>query len=411
MRWWLDKGVDGFRMDVINFISKAARYPEGRSMGDEQYTDGSPFFINGPHVHDYLREMNEKVLRHYNAVTVGECPGNSIQSSFLSPLSIAGAHVHDAELFSSPDRHEVNMIFTFEHMDLDGGKWTPQRLDLRALKHHFTTWQTALHGKGWNSLYWNNHDQPRIVSRWGNDSAPYRVLSAKMLATCLHFLCGTPYVYQGEEIGQCAMITPVTVIVPTCLGMTNVRFPSLDDYRDIETINFHREAKRSGLSPEEVMASIYAKSRDNARTPMQWSGHLANGGFTDGALEVTPWINVNPNYTDINAEAALNDPQSIFYYYQKLIELRRTMPIIVYGRYELLHEENPHVFIYKRCNEQGATLLIACNFSSESTVLVDAPLAEQVKHCGQCLISNYDQTDKADWLIFRPYEAWALQLD
>lgn len=365
-------------MDVINFISKAANYPEGRVTDDEQYTDGSPFFINGPHVHDYLREMNEKVLRHYNAVTVGECPG---------------ARIHDAELFSSPDRHEVDMIFTFEHMDLDGGKWTPRLLDLRALKHHFTVWQTALHGKGWNSLYWNNHDQPRIVSRWGNDSAPYRVLSAKMLATCLHFLCGTPYVYQGEEI-----------------GMTNVRFSSLADYRDVETLNFHRDATRSGLSPEEVMASIYAKSRDNARTPMQWSGHVVNGGFTNGALKATPWINVNPNYTDINVEEALNDPQSIFYYYQKLIELRRTMPVIVYGRYELLHEENPHVFIYKRYNEQGETLVIACNFSCETTELVDAQLAEQLKHYRQCLISNYEQTGRDDWLNFRPYEAWTLQL-
>jgi len=185
MRFWLDKGVDGFRMDVINFISKVAGYPEGRQI-DEQHTDGSPFFINGPTVHKHIQEMNEKVLSHYNIVTVGECPG---------------ARLSHAEMFSSPERKELNMIFTFEHMNLDGSKWTPQLLDLRKLKNFFTTWQKGLYGKGWNSLYWNNHDQPRIVSRWGNDSAPYRVLSAKMLATCLHFLCGTPYIYQGEEIG------------------------------------------------------------------------------------------------------------------------------------------------------------------------------------------------------------------
>ncbi|CAF2620674.1 unnamed protein product [Rotaria sp. Silwood2] len=188
MRWWLDKGVDGFRMDVINFISKADGYPEGKPIDDDHHqTDGSPYFINGPHVHDYIQEMNEKVLRHYNIVTVGECPGG---------------HLEDAELFSSPERNELNMIFTFEHMDLDGGKWTPKLLDLRLLKDNFTEWQKHLYRRGWNSLYWNNHDQPRIVSRWGNDSPQYRVLSAKMLGTCLHFLCGTPYVYQGEEIGK-----------------------------------------------------------------------------------------------------------------------------------------------------------------------------------------------------------------
>ncbi|CAF2990292.1 unnamed protein product [Rotaria sp. Silwood2] len=203
IRWWLNKGVDGFRMDVINFISKAPGYPEGYYDDGKQYSDGTSYYINGPHLHEYLQEMHEQVLRHYNIVTVGECPG---------------AQLHEAELITNPSRKELDMIFTFEHMDLDGGrhqtftslvdpgnrdgKWTPKLLDLRELKHHFTTWQKGLFGKGWNSLYWNNHDQPRIVSRWGNDSSQYRVLSAKMLGTCLHFLCGTPYVYQGEEIGK-----------------------------------------------------------------------------------------------------------------------------------------------------------------------------------------------------------------
>ncbi|CAF1403181.1 unnamed protein product [Rotaria magnacalcarata] len=378
MRWWLDKGVDGFRMDVINFISKTDGYPEGAPIGDGYHTNGSPYFINGPHVHEYIQEMNEKVLRHYNIVTVGECPG---------------AHLREAELFSSPDRNELNMIFTFEHMNLDGSKWEPKLLDLRLLKHHFTVWQQQLYGRGWNSLYWNNHDQPRIVSRWGNDSAQYRVLSAKMLATCLHFLRGTPYIYQGEEI-----------------GMTNVRFPTLADYRDIETINFHRDALESGFTLEKIMAGIYAKSRDNARTPMQWSGNLPHGGFTNGQTDITPWIKVNPNYTDINVEQALNDPQSTFYYYQKLIELRRQMTIIVHGKYDIFHKDNRHIFIYKRYNDEGHELIIACNFSMEPTKIADSQLSERLKNHKRLLISNYEQDNKSDWLDFRPYEAWALEI-
>jgi oligo-1,6-glucosidase len=285
------------------------------------------------------------------------------------------------------------MIFTFEHMDLDGGKWTPKLLDLRTLKNTFTTWQKGLYGKGWNSLYWNNHDQPRIVSRWGNDSAPYRVLSAKMFGTCLHFLCGTPYIYQGEEI-----------------GMTNVHFPTLAEYRDIETTNFHRDAIEQGLSLEEIMAAIYAKSRDNARTPMQWSGELPHGGFSAGAVDVTPWIPVNPNYTDINVEQALNDPQSIFYYYQKLVELRRQMPIIVRGKYDILHEENTHIYMYKRYNDEGQELIIACNFSQQPIKIDDAQLSQRLTQHKRLLISNYDQDNKSDWLDFRAYEAWALEL-
>ncbi|CAF0838502.1 unnamed protein product [Rotaria sordida] len=378
MRWWLDKGVDGFRMDVINFISKADGYPEGEPFDDGLHTDGSPYFINGPRIHEYIQEMNEKVLRHYNIVTVGECPGG---------------HLKEAELFSSPERNELNMIFTFEHMDLDGGKWTPKLLDLRLLKEHFTTWQKDLYKKGWNSLYWNNHDQPRIVSRWGNDSPQYRVVSAKMLGTCLHFLCGTPYVYQGEEI-----------------GMTNVRFPVLAEYRDIETTNFHRDAVQQGLVLEEIMAAIYAKSRDNARTPIQWSGKLPHGGFTNGEANVVPWIQVNPNYVDINVEQALEDPQSIFYYYQKLIELRRQMTIIVHGKYDILHKDNTHIFMYKRYNDEGQELIIACNFSKEQTKIDDIELSKRLKNHKRLLISNYEQDNKSDWLDFRPYEAWALEI-
>ncbi|CAF1030076.1 unnamed protein product [Adineta steineri] len=378
MRLWLDKGVDGFRLNVINFLSKTPDYPEGKHYDESQYTDGTPYFINGPKIHDYLQEMNDKVFKYYKIVTVGECPG---------------AHLHDAELYSSSKRKELNMIFTCEHLDLDGGKWSPKLLDLRCLKHHFTTWQKGLYGKGWNSLYWNNHDQPRIVSRWGNDTAPYRDLSAKMLATCLHFLCGTPYIYQGEEI-----------------GMTNVRFSSLADYRDIETTNFQSDATQSGLTLEEIMASIYAKSRDNARTPMQWSANLPHAGFTNGVVDVTPWINVNSNYTDINVEQALNDPQSLFYFYQKLIQLRRTMPIIVHGKYEILHEENTHVFMYKRYNDNGQEIIIACNFSQQPIIIDDAQLNEKIQKRKQILITNYEEHLKSDWLDFRPYEAWAIEI-
>ncbi|CAF1105123.1 unnamed protein product [Rotaria sordida] len=397
MRWWLDKGVDGFRMDVINFISKVPGYPEGQVDDGRQYSDGTPYYINGPRLHEYLQEMHEQVLRHYNIVTVGECPG---------------AHLHEAELITNPTRKELDMVFTFEHMNIDGGrrqtfasvvhsgnhegKWIPKLLDLRELKLHFTTWQKGLIGKGWNSLYWNNHDQPRIVSRWGNDSSQYRVLSAKMLGTCLHFLSGTPYVYQGEEI-----------------GMTNVRFPLLADYRDIETTNFHRDAIQSGVSLEEIMAVIYTKSRDNTRTPMQWSGSLIHGGFTNGVADVKPWINVNSNYTDINVEDALNDSSSIFYYYQKLIQLRKEMSIMVYGNYDVLHEEHMHIFMYKRFNEGIQEIIVACNFSQQSVTIDDSSLNERLKKNGRLLISNYDDNqvnNKSDWLHFRAYETWAIEL-
>ncbi|CAF3638772.1 unnamed protein product [Rotaria sp. Silwood1] len=379
MHWWLAKGVDGFRLNVINFLSKTPGYPEGKYYNKSQYTDGSTHFINGPHVHEYVKEMYEKVFQHYKIITIGECPGS---------------HLHDAELFTSPKQKELNMIFTFEHLDLDGGKWTPKLLDLRCLKHHFTSWQNGLYGNGWNSLYWNNHDQPRIVSRWGNDTAIYRNLSAKMLATCLHFLCGTPFIYQGEEI-----------------GMTNVRFPSLADYRDIETTNFHSDASQSGLTLEEIMAAIYAKSRDNARTPMQWSGDLPHGGFTLGAVDVLPWINVNSNYTDINVEQALNDSQSIFYYYQKLIQLRRTMSIIVNGKYAILHEENTHIFMYKRYYDHNQQeIIVACNFSQQPIIIDDIELSEKIKKRKQILISNYEKHKESDWLNFRPYEAWAIEI-
>ncbi|HEY4553531.1 MAG TPA: alpha-glucosidase, partial [Bacillaceae bacterium] len=255
MKFWLDKGIDGFRMDVINFISKVDGLPDGIVHEGASYGDGSPYFMNGPRIHEYLQEMNREVLSNYDILTVGEMPGG---------------RVNHAKVYTDPENKELNMVFTFEHMGLDSGpgeKWNLKPLDLIDLKENFEKWQKGLHGIGWNSLYWNNHDQPRIVSRFGNDRE-YRVESAKMLATCLHMLQGTPYIYQGEEI-----------------GMTNVRFETIDQYQDVETLNMYKEKHEKGIPHEKIMESIYVKGRDNARTPMQWNDS-PHGGFTGG----TPWI-------------------------------------------------------------------------------------------------------------------------
>ncbi|MBY0148413.1 alpha-glucosidase [Neobacillus niacini] len=370
MRFWLDKGIDGFRMDVINFISKHPELPDGAKDEGQSFGDGSPYFMNGPRIHEFLHEMNQEVLSKYPAMTVGEMPG---------------ASPDDAISYTDPNRKEVNMIFTFEHMDLDsapGGKWNLKPLHLPDLKENLTKWQTALHNKGWNSLYWNNHDQPRIVSRFGNDQE-YRVESAKMLAACLHFMQGTPYIYQGEEI-----------------GMTNVKFEKLEDYRDIETMNMYKERIALGYSHEEIMNSIYVKGRDNARTPMQWD-RSANGGFTTG----TPWINVNPRYDEINVEAAVEDHHSIFYFYQKLIALRKEMDIIIEGDFKLLLRESSEIFAYER-NWKDEQLIVVCNFSSAEVVIEDEELLKKMQG-SEPVISNYDAGNKS---ILRPYEAVVLKV-
>ncbi|SFJ47017.1 oligo-1,6-glucosidase [Halobacillus dabanensis] len=357
MKFWLDKGMDGFRMDVINFISKDPEYPDG------EQGDGSPYFMNGPRVHEFLQEMNKEVLSNYDVMTVGEMPGASPE---------------DAKHYTNPENEELNMIFTFEHMDLDsdGDKWNWTNLDLVALKENFEKWQTSLHGVGWNSLYWNNHDQPRIVSRFGDDGE-YRVKSAKMLAICLHMMQGTPYIYQGEEI-----------------GMTNVRFETLDEYRDIELLNMYEEKKEQGWSHEELMEAIYVKGRDNARTPMQW-GDSENAGFTEG----TPWIQVNPNYESINAAAAMEDEDSVFYFYQQLIRLRKELDVITDGRFELLLREDPNVFAYKRIG--GAeSLLVVCNFSSREVEL-DEEVYQQVE--GNPVVVTND-SGKENRRMLAPYE-------
>jgi len=357
MKFWLDKGMDGFRMDVINFISKDPSYPEGLD------GDGSPYFMNGPRIHEFLQEMNKEVLSHYDVMTVGEMPGASPE---------------DARQYTDPKNEELNMIFTFEHMDLDseGDKWNLKPLNLIELKENFEKWQTKLHGTGWNSLYWNNHDQPRIVSRFGNDES-YREKSAKMLAVCLHMMQGTPYIYQGEE-----------------LGMTNARFENLEDYRDIELLNMYEEKKAEGWSHEELMEAIYVKGRDNARTPMQWNSQ-EHAGFTSG----TPWLQVNPAYPEINAEAALQDKSSIFYFYQQLIQLRKEKDIITDGNFELLMREDPVVFAYKRTNG-NETLVVLCNFSDQQAGVAEELI--QTIQAGSVVVSNdHEQKNRG---VLEPYE-------
>lgn len=370
MRNWLDKGVAGFRMDVINMISKDPLYPEGEVM-KTGYTDGSPYYFNGPKVHDYLQEMHQEVLADYETITVGEMPN---------------VNVEQAKLYTGEDRKELDMVFHFDHVGLgDGelGKWTPQEWKLTELKQIFTRWQEGLDQIGWNSLYWSNHDQPRAISRFGDDRKQYREKSGKMLATCLHMLKGTPYVFQGEEI-----------------GMTNVQFGSIEDYRDLESINAYHELTDKGLlSKDEMMAAIYQRGRDNARTPMQWSSE-AHAGFTTGE----PWIKVNPNYPDINVKAALAREDSIFYYYKQLIELRKQHEIIVKGRYQLLHPDREDVYVYERVLDDQV-LLVLTNFTDQA---VSVELAVDLTTAA-CLITNeiesIEQTESGYQL--QPYGAYA----
>lgn len=365
MRFWLDKGIDGFRMDVINYISKTPEMPDGPMM-NRLYGNFRPYCLNGPRVHEFLKEMNREVLSHYDVMTVGETPGVSVEQ---------------AQRYTGPDEHELNMVFQFAHVNLDydeNGKWTLKRVPLDGLRRVLSEWQTGLHGKGWNSLYLNNHDQPRMVSRFGDDSTEaLRSASAKMLGVLMHMMQGTPYVYQGEE-----------------LGMTNVAFPDISDYRDIDTLNAWNEMTGElGVSPEHMMACIHRRSRDNARTPMQWSA-APNAGFTTG----TPWIGVNPNYVTINAEAQENDPDSVLCFYRRLIALRRELPIITEGDYALLLADHPQIFAYQR-SWQGQRLYVICSFSAQT---FDAP--EILPYCGgRLLLCNYAPDGDAQTL--RPYEA------
>ena len=362
MNWWCEKGIDGFRMDVISMLSKVPGLPDG-PVNDGLYGDFNPYVSCGPRIHEFIREMNREVLSRYDLITVGET-GN---------ISVA-----EAKKFANIDGSELNMIFQFEHVELvpgKVGKWTDQKPQLADLRRCLNKWQRQLEGIAWNSLYFDNHDQPRVVSRFGNDSEEYRVVSAKMLGTLLHMMKGTPYIYQGEE-----------------LGMTNIRFDDLADYRDIESINaYHQYVDHGILSSEEMMRYLKEISRDNARTPMQWDDS-EQAGFTTGQ----PWLKVNPNYRSINAQAALADPDSIFYYYQKLISLRHSYPIIVYGIFHGLLEDDPQIYAYERCLDQQR-LIVACNYTDQEAA---CDLFDHLQ--GQELISNYKEHKTG---MLQPYEA------
>ncbi|WP_141434047.1 alpha-glucosidase [Bacillus sp. 03113] len=376
MNFWLEKGVDGFRMDVINFISKVDGLPDGQMKEGYEFGDGWQYFLNGPKIHDYLQEMNKKVLSNYDTITVGEMPGATIE---------------DAKLYTGKDRNELQMVFHFEHVSVGDGpywKWTPVEWKLTELKEIFSRWQYGLKEDGWNSLYWSNHDQPRAVSRFGCDDLEFRTVSAKMLATCLHLHQGTPYIYQGEEI-----------------GMTNVKFENVEDYQDIETLNAYQDYVKTGkLTHEQMMKGIHERSRDNARTPVQWTNE-PNAGFTTGV----PWIKVNPNYREINAENVKKDPNSIFHYYKKLIQLRKKNDIIVYGTFDILMEGNEQIYAFTRTlNEEK--LVIVCNFTSENPVF---KLPSDIKFTNQeLLISNYevDPRSQVNEIVLRPYEARVYRL-
>ena len=366
MNWWCEKGIDGFRMDVISMISKPEGLPDGKIPEGGLYGDSG--CVNGPHVHEYLQEMNREVLSKYDLMTVGEC---------------AGVTIEEAEKYASADGKELSMVFQFELVDLASGtygKWTDKRVPLKDFKRVMTAWQTELEGKAWNSLFLGNHDQPRCLSRFGDDSPEYRVVSAKMLATCLHMMQGTPYIYQGEEI-----------------GMTNVQY-ELDEYDDVEIHNAYKELVETGksISREDFQKAVWNKARDNARVPMQWDDS-DNAGFTTG----TPWFKVSDRYQEINVKEALADEDSIFYYYQKLITLRHTEDILTEADYHLLLPEHPELFVYER-TWNGKRWLVAANLSEKEISL------EEVRDCldetMKIVISNYKRTEIPE--TFLPYEAW-----
>ena len=370
MNWWLKKGVDGFRMDVISLISKEPGLPD-KETGINGYATFN-VSANGPHVHEYLQEMRQKALNNADTITVGECSGVTLE---------------EAKKYARGDEKELNMVFQFEHMDVDSdekaGKWTTRKMDLRNLKKILTRWQKGLQDIAWNSLYWENHDQPRSVSRFGNDSDEYREISAKMLATCIHMMQGTPYVYQGEE-----------------LGMTNCPFNTLDNFRDLESINaFHELTEQGKMTEEDMMAAIGYKGRDNARTPMQWDDS-AYAGFST----TNPWIMVNPNYTKINAKDQVNREDSVFKYYQKLIKLRHESELIVYGTYDLILDDDKDIYAYIR-TLGDEKLIVYCNFS-ENTREVELP-EEFVNK--KVLISNYSDAKANPKITLRPYEAIVIQ--
>jgi len=378
MHWWLQKGVDGFRMDVINMISKTPGLPDAPQQSDDRFQYGGKYFLNGPRLLEYLDEMKQQVLSKYDILTVGETPGVTTQ--------------HAIDL-TNEQNGPLSMVFQFEHMGIDAAPNPASTRDsvkswkLTDLKALMTHWQKELDGKGWNSNYLNNHDQPRQVSRFGQDGQ-YRLESAKLLGTFLHMLQGTPYIYQGEE-----------------LGMTNVAFESIEDYNDIETVNmYHELVDEKGKDPSEVIQIIHQKSRDNARTPMQWDPS-PQAGFTTGK----PWLKVNPNYPNINAAQALADPNSIFYYYKKLIQLRKTHPAVVYGSYDLILAKHPLIYAFTRTFEDER-LLVVLNFSQDPATF---DLPKNIPYTNaRLLIGNYsvDPAEDIKRSNLQPYEARVFQL-
>lgn len=368
MNWWLDKGVDGFRMDVISLISKDPDFPDGPA-GITGYAAFN-YCANGPRVHEYLQEMRREVLDGRDTITVGECSGVTLE---------------EALKYASCDGKELSMVFQFEHVDLDfdekGNKWTDRKCRLTELKEVLSRWQTGLYGRAWNSLFWCNHDQPRVVSRFGNDSPEYREVSAKMLAVCLHMMQGTPYIYQGEE-----------------LGMTNVPFKGIADFRDLDSINAYWELTGKGIfKEEEMLRFLRYKSRDNARTPMQWDAS-PNAGFTEGE----PWIMVNPNYGEINAADQIGRDDSVFSFYKELVKLRKEKPVVVNGEYRLLDPESEDVFVYERSFHEEH-LLVVCSFS-EKELLWRLP-EEMAGQAAKRVIGNYQGQQWGPELMLRPYEA------
>ena len=373
MKFWMEKGADGWRMDVIASISKDQNYPDYPEEDGRKYYTGK-YHSNGPRLHEFIHEMNQEVLSKYDCMTVGEAPGSTPEV---------------ARLFTDPAREELNMIFTFEHMNIDripgsvNRKWALKPFDLRDLKRVMSEWQTKLYGRGWNALYFENHDQPRVISRWGNDTV-YREKCAKAYATILHGMQGTPYIYQGEEI-----------------GMTNVHF-DLDEYEDIEVRNAYKELVLNGktISEDDFKKAVWNKSRDNARTPMQWDDS-DNAGFTTGK----PWFRVSDRYKEINVKQALADKESIFYYYKKLIELRHKESLLTEGNYQLLLPEDEKIFAYLR-NTENETWLIVANMS-EDIVLTDE-LKTFVNAKQDIMIGNYDRVNLDEAL--RPYEAFMMRI-
>lgn len=369
MKFWANKGVAGFRLDVINLISKDQRFLN--DTGTDAVSDGRKYYTDGPRVHEYLQEMHREVFAQTNVLTVGEMSSTTLENCIQ---------------YSHPERNELNMTFSFHHLKVDypnGEKWVKGEFDFQKLKEIMSKWQQGMiEGGGWNALFWCNHDQPRVVSRFGNDTV-YRNESAKMLATALHMLQGTPYIYQGEEI-----------------GMTNPNFDSIDEYRDVETLNIYSIKKREGMSEEEILAVIKQKSRDNSRTPMQWDG-TKHAGFST----TTPWIHTAANYKEINVEKAMEDENSILYHYKKLIQLRKTYDVITYGNYELLLKDHPRIWAYTRSIEHEVLLVINNFFAEEAEFILPGDV-DFANWQSEVLLSNYeDVPSHYNRMTLRPYES------